>query len=294
MKRENLFKGFGLIMLAIIAAAGGAYPMGNLEKIPPIKARNVAIPDGEFLRYGEYRGGEKTGDRYIYSEILQDKEKGEMLLLYTEDIGADSKKALPANFTNYDNYYLISLENASLIERHSRIPMDEIKRSSSMHSPNGTSRIDFINNELEKTITVQYKIVVKADKDQPVDTMIKVNKVKVKPGYPVWEMSSLLFAGVRVLDLNSPGIIYVVEPQILREPIPGRVKQIGKEKITTPAGSFNTVKFGYAIADSFIGKLLDPMTKESYFWIEDSPRALIIKTVDPMGDSTQLENISNY
>ena len=65
----------------------------------------------------------------------------------------------------------------------------------------------------------------------------------------------------------------------------------GREDIQTKAGVFHTVKVGMKAADPFLGKLLESYTKEMFIWVEDSDRALVVKTQNVGDTYLMLEKI---
>src|SRR5208283_2383061 len=46
------------------------------------------------------------------------------------------------------------------------------------------------------------------------------SRMQVKPGYPVWDGNSIAFLGSRYLDLDSKGLAYLVQPGMVKEPMP--------------------------------------------------------------------------
>ncbi len=104
-----------------------------------------------------------------------------------------------------------------------------------------------------------------------------MNKQKLEKGFSVWDIDSLESIGARTIDLNSGGIFYIIEPMYVKDPIPAYFKILGGETIETRAGVFKTIKVGFGISNPFLGKLLSPFAGILLFWIEDSPRGLIVK-----------------
>jgi hypothetical protein len=105
--------------------------------------------------------------------------------------------------------------------------------------------------------------------------------LKNKMQYPIWTMQSLVMIGLRFLDLSSPGIIYLVEPWLLKEPMPLRGKYLGEEEIETKAGRFKTKKETMDLADIFMGRLLESYTRNMVVWVDEaSDRVIRIKGPD--------------
>jgi hypothetical protein len=125
------------------------------------------------------------------------------------------------------------------------------------------------------------------------DLRTKTTRVKLKPGYPVWDAASLAFVGARYLDLSGKGIVYGVYPTIVKDAVPISARYLKKETVETPLGKFETLKYGIGIIDPFLAQLLDSYVKEMSIWIEDAPRGLVIKTQSPE-EGYILEEISAW
>ncbi|MGA2142948.1 MAG: hypothetical protein ABSG94_11075, partial [Brevinematales bacterium] len=80
-----------------------------------------------------------------------------------------------------------------------------------------------------------------------------------------------------------------------KAPIPLCFKYYGDEKIDIPAGKFEAGKYGYAVADPFLGKLIRLLhdASQDYLYIEKSERGLLVET--KTSDSiTKLEKIGAW
>ena len=99
-------------------------------------------------------------------------------------------------------------------------------------------------------------------------------KINIKPGYPTVDTFTGSIAS-RFVDLGSPGIYYLVIPQ-LKFPIAMHMKAGEKKDVTVTAGTFKVIRSTPSMGNSLIGKLLEPAFKNRSIWIEDSPRRLFI------------------
>lgn len=126
------------------------------------------------------------------------------------------------------------------------------------------------------------------------DKLITKNyRIKIKPDFPLADLWSLNIIAFRLIDVKSPGIIYYAIPDLMKEPMPLTFRYNNKEEtVSTKAGIFRTRMLITTWADPFIGKLLEPLLKNSTTLIEDSARRLFVK-FDMTGTEALLEEISN-
>jgi hypothetical protein len=211
---------------------------------------------------------------------------GEVLYrIYKNEIRITSGKKHPGNYTDWPSFSLIDPGRGSVME---------------WEESHDTNAQIYKNNE---SVFYPYYFQYQYYPDKGyVDELIKSIKgsqttsakyrVKVNPDFPAWDQISFAFYGARFMDARSGGIIYMVAPFLLKEAAPVTFKYIATETIQTKAGTFRAHKINIIVADPFIGKLLDSMTKSSALWIEDSDRRLLIKS-QLMGNDTVLEEVSN-
>ncbi len=263
MERRKLYlfliQALSIFMFVLIAGCSGSF-----KSSVPIKIKALSIPDGEFLKYSKYVNGEKTSTSYFVGRIGPGRHD---FTEYIEMVTAGAESNIPANYTNYHYFIKMSLDTGSLIEQYS--DYHDLPQELKLKAP------DFIDLKIDYENHLASYVMKIRDKEEE---RVTYSKVKLKPGFPVWNMTSLLFAGPRLLDIKSKGLLYVIEPFYVKEPVPGTFKIIGKEVLETPAGRFDTLKVGFSSADPFLGKLLETYTQSLFFWIEDSPRGLIVKT----------------
>ena len=263
MEKRKLFL-FSIQILVILIYVLITGCSGSLQGPVPIKMKALSIPDREFLKYSKYVSGEKTDTSYFVGIMGPG---GHDFTEYIEMVASGEESNIPANYTNYHYFIKMSLDTGSLIEQYS--DYHDLPQGLKGKAP------DFIDLKIDYENHIASYVMKIKDKEEE---RVSYSKVKLKPGFPVWNMTSLLFAGPRLLDIKNKGLLYVIEPFYVKEPVPGSFKIIGKEFLETPAGRFNTLKVGFSIADPFLGKLLDIYTQSLFFWIEDSPRGLIVKT----------------
>ncbi len=165
---------------------------------------------------------------------------------------------MPSNYSNYTSCYIISLDSATLIE--SEIYFGTNRNIE--NEPSGFNNsyywhywIDRENSALNLETKSWDGFQIKIRKDQ----------IKIKQGFPVWDMMSGTFLAARFMNFKGPGFFYFAVPEIVKEPIPVMYKIMGQETLKTPAGEFKTTKLSLKSADPFLGKLLEPYSKEMFF-----------------------------
>ncbi len=80
---------FGILILLIFFAERG-FPVGIKEKIPMKPYEVIKIPDGEFLHYVNYTGGEKDSDTYMVTTIETGKNGETVYRIYFDQISLSS------------------------------------------------------------------------------------------------------------------------------------------------------------------------------------------------------------
>ena len=250
----------------------------SANKQQPMKLfKSLNITNGELLVYSKYIGGENSWTSYFVTKI---NKTDHLIMTYIDSEKTGENKTMPENYTNFEYRINISAENGSLNEVYFdnreladiNIKLPEfIDLKVNNSNSTGEYLIKYKDNGNEKSVTSRFKF---------------------KPGYPVLDMASLVFIGPRLFDINKSGSILIVDPSYVKDPVEGYFKLYGEEHIKTPAGEFDTFKVGFKMTDPFLGKLLSGFTDNFFFWIEDSPRRLMIKS--QLGDNiNELIKISN-
>ena len=272
-------KQFIYILLGLVLSVSG-----YSANFTPMKAGIPVVEDGEMLKYSDYISGEKTAELYLVYKKESLSGWGDVIKVYEFINSMNKPRKLPLKLSEFEGYYIVSLKNASLVEEYrnfsNRITSDNLK---------GPYQHFYQMNADQKQIDYSQKIW---DGYESRDTK---SRIKIKPDYPVWDGNSIAFLGSRYLDLSSEGMAYLVEPSILKDPIPFTVKIFAHETVTTPVlGKFPAKKYGALISDPFIGKLINSMMSETFMWVEDSPRKLVVKTQNYTGETLYLESISTF
>ena len=202
-----------------------------------------------------------------------------MVDIYGFSRKSGSEQKAPADYNQYSNVRgVIDVKKGSLIS-YRRIEVDQTVKG--------------LIAEEYKLSDDGREVDYRADFWDGYETKRRSSRVKVKSGYPVWEFIQLMGFGARFLDISKPGIVYACKLDVMKEAIPIAFIPQKREVITTPAGTFHTVKIVFAIADPFLAKLSEPFLKELTLWVEDSPRAMMIQGINPAGDVYKVEEISN-
>ncbi len=255
---------------AISIAMGIKFATGPLQK------RKLLVKDGEFLKYKWNFGTEKSDDDYF---VYRTDNISNTLTLYWFCKDVKGKVVVPDHYTNYNRRVKVSLDKASILY----FTRDNTKETIANNEKGVIAEslnIDYSTGEAEY-------LSKSWDGNQ---TTCQKTRVKIKPDYPVWELSSIAFVASRFMDIKKPGVLLLVQPGIIKEAVPVSFIYKGKEDITTIAGKFHTLKYNFQIADPFMGKLLENYVKYSSIWIEDSERALLIKVTYP-GATSEIEEI---
>lgn len=247
-----LFSAFAFIPFTVRAMAGK--PVQDM----PMKASKIKMEDGEYIRMGAYTGGEKVEEWDIVTRI----NGGKTARIYWQALNTRLSQKLPGRYTDFSTYnYTVDLETGNQLFSTYQNPVTNEKGVTV-----SAFRLDTEKSEVESDIETWDGNDIKKIRTR---TPVRRGFAVIDPG--------LLFFAPRFLDVKGPGIIYICEPRGLKNPLPVFFRYIGKEKVKTPAGEFDTFKVSWIIADPFLAKLLQPYVKESFLWVEDSPRLLVVK-----------------
>jgi len=258
-----------IIIMSVIAVSGCSIIGGGNNPVP---VRKADITDGEFLVYGNYTGGEKTGIENIVIRL----EKGDKAILYIED--TNSEENMPVYYTNYREQIEVSLTAGSMIKIH-KSWLDDMKKANLK---------GLCGNDIEIS-TNDLAAYCKNYNWDGYQVTTQTSRLPVKKGYSYWDPDSII-TGMRFLDMTKPGIIYTVLPQIAKEPIPVSFKYYGDVTVNVPGGKFVTGKYGYSISDPFMAKLIGGFhdTSLDFIYMEKSTRGLFVESVTS-GNYTKLE-----
>ncbi len=272
----------GIFMLFIITGCG----IGKAE-YPPLKLYDkISIPDGEYLQYGKYIGGEKNVTIYYVTRLDNNSNHEPEARIYGQAIRVNSNDKLPDNYKDYSSIDVISLQTGSLTEQivDNSIITNDYKYLNDPSKFKG----EFYHHYLLKDGTIYYEYrILKGN-----EIMNTAFRETVKKDYPTWDLYSFSTFSFRYLDISKEGILYLVMPTIIKDPIPGYFKVIGKEKIKTGFKEFDAVKLGVVASDPFLGKLMESYSKDTFLWFEDSDRRVLLK-MQSAGITLEIEMISN-
>jgi hypothetical protein len=247
-----------------------------------MKAGKFQIRDGEMLTYSVYRNGEENSRVTFVIKTNKDTVWGDTATMYEFLQVITNMRKMPDDYKNFDGYHTVSLARASLVEE--------------------TRNWEFAKGQFRGFPYYQhYEMNIKDETydytarywngNETRESRSRIS-LKNKMQYPIWTMQSMVMIGPRFMDFNGHGIIYLVEPWIFKEPMPLRVRILGREEIETKAGRFKTVKENMDIADIFIGRLLESYTKSMIAWVDESSgRVIKIKGPDEVD---YLESISVF
>lgn len=263
------------IILVLIMSAYGCGIVGGRNN--PLPVRKVDIPDGEFLVYGHYTGGEKTG----FENIVIRLEGGDKAVLYVEE--TNTEENMPNSYTNYREQIEVSLAEGSMSKIH-KSWLDDMKK---------TDRKGLCGYEIEIN-TNNLLAYCKNYNWDGTGVTTQTSRLRLKKGYSFWDPDSII-TGMSFLDLTKPGIMYAIMPGIFKDPLPVSFIYYGDEKIDIPAGKFIAGKYGYSIADQFMAKLMQGFhdTTKDFIYISKDSRGLFLES-DESGKYTKLEKIGTW
>jgi hypothetical protein len=271
----KILKSVILLILLVLLADNILSAMGSKITDIPMKSSKIKLEDGEYIRMGNYVGGEKIGEWHFAARVHKSENRAEF---YEQELNLKTGQKLPSHYTNFKTYrYTVDLNTGSLISSFYQNPSTNEKRVQSS---------DFRLDEERNVINFSYGIWD--------GNSLKTSryKIEVRKGYPICDMSSMAYI-TRFLDITGPGVVYLCVPDFLKEPLPIRFSYLGREIVHTTAGDFKTIKATFVVADPFLGKLLSPYMKDLTMWIEDSPRMLFVKSCSSVMGEIVLEEVSD-
>lgn len=240
------------------------------------------IIDGEYLKYTYMTGGEHTLDWYFVFRIDYDKRWGKVVRIYQEVNFVKNPKQMPANYSNFDSKTIVSIDRASSVS--------EIEDYSYLTNERDYKGYFYDERQYDPDLNVLKMTARSWD-----GTSVKSSnyRVKINPKYPFWDQASAGFLGIQFMNREQEKNFYIVEPEFIKEPIEGSIKQIGTEEIKTGLGSFKTRKVMFNVTDTFLSKLLGPLFNNISIFVDDGPLKCIIRGRNPYGGVSTLSVYSN-
>ncbi len=275
---------WGLFFTASLIAV--AFPMGGRVKNFPMKTYpGINIPDGEFLHYISYNGGDKSGDIYFVVRKINNGKGKFLYRIYLDMVPLGEKP--PENFTNWPVTYLIDPERAVTLESDAHY--DKKMMDNPVTAAFGIGNLISFQYRLnrDKGYVEYLSKNVKGSVTNESRYLIKVN-----PDFPGGKDMEFMFYSIRMLDVRSGGISYTIMPEFMKEPMAGFYKIDSKLTVKAGAGTFSVNKIIAIGGDPFFAKLLEPILKKFAYYVEDSDRRLVVKVNTFAGDIV-LEEISN-
>lgn len=270
---------FSVLFFIAVMPAGAIFLAGcstAKEKIP-MKPGRMQVADKEFLKYSKYVDGEKSHTFYMVSSVNASNND---VMVYLDIEKSDEEYKIPAHYSNYHAFIVYSARYNSIKEHY--------YNTSNVNTKAINYRIPAVYDlkiDWESNIATTTRIFDDENVEEKSSRVI-LSRQKIIMGFPYWDDDSLMMVGARTLDMKSGGIFYAIVPMFAKDPFPAYFKMLGRENVSTKAGTFKTLKIGFIIADPFMGSLLGPITTRLFLWKEDSERGLIVKC--------QFDNNINY
>jgi hypothetical protein len=246
-------------------------------KMPMLPRKGLAIPDGEYLIYDVIQRGEKVAEasfvtRYIASNIIRVYYTGVFLINHSY-IGM---AGYTNHYTNYFTQYTIDLTTGSMTDLDYE-----------------STEFD-ISNKLKEPVAMSYRFGTNTQFNIKTYDGYEVHEQKflfknIDTRLPSWDQFELQY-GVRIMDVNQQGyfnqFIYM-----LKAPIVVSMKKLKDETVQTPTGKYETEKIMYGLGtnpgfgDRVLMNLFKSYIDSFNYYIEKSPRKLLVKYEDRMNDN---------
>lgn len=115
-----------LILLLLTFCISFTFSMGGKIQIVPMKTNTaIDIPDGEFLHYGYYNGGEKVSDSYQVTRKATNGNGGFFYRIYMDFIPVSSGRKFPENYKNSPVSVLIDPVRGQTLESEGNLNTNE-------------------------------------------------------------------------------------------------------------------------------------------------------------------------
>jgi hypothetical protein len=254
----------------------------NNQKKPAKPLPVINIPDGEFLRYGNYVKEEKFADYYLVTKKEKNGNGNVFYRIYIDVIPVSENRKPAEDYTKWPAYSLVDAKLGSVIEA------------------GGNFKTNVLKNWLgsvAKLVFWQYKLDLEKGQVDYVSRYIngkeKKRSVKIIPGLPCCDFMGALFFYQRFLDIQKGDVAAFINPEYFNVPFDFSLENVSQEKVRTDAGTFDTTNYTFIVETPPAPvretiKLLfkDPGTilyfithrdEEYTYCIENSERKLLIK-----------------
>ncbi len=243
------------------------------------------IRDGEYLHYAEYMGGEKIQDQYYVTRKVTNGKGGFYYRIYFDLVTPSGNRYFPADYTQWPVQCLIDPVRGCTLESEGKLNTNDLKDFASV----GVAGLIYWHYRLNPDKNyVEYTSKTVSGKN----IFTKNYRIDINSGFPSMDVFSMGWISYRFIDPRSKGIIYWVIPDFMKDPLPVSIIIDKKETLKTKFGIFRVNKLSVAMGDNFLAKLMEPFTKQSSIYVDDSAGRLILKTT-VQGNVNFLEEISN-
>jgi hypothetical protein len=264
MKRNIIFLSVIVFSLSLLQGCG----LLKIGVNKPAKLSFPSIRDGEYVIYNNYDKGELSEIDYYVSTI----DSNSNITMFAGWTNLITRVKLPLNYSNFEERLDFSFQYKTLV--HSR---DYWLPAARLEGKKGN-----VGTDLEIDLT-NLKAEIKDYSWDGINITVSTGKMGLKKGYSYWDMDSFGMIGLRFIKPEKGGIAYIITSGLAKDPVPVSFRYYGRETVVVPAGIFKTKKYGFVVADPFLNGLLGRFANESFVWIENSPRALLVKA-NFMGD----------
>jgi hypothetical protein len=257
-----------LMMMAVFGVSQSYARRRASYKPMPVRS-NVDIPNGEYIMYSIYVGGEKAMEFRMVTTYTDKTLVKTYMDLHM--IGEDIK--VPDHYTKYPWYAKVNLETASM----TRYVQDETHYYVDQNLKKGIHFMDVsFGNEI-RAVTRTW------DGYESRQSISRSRNVDIS--YPVWLMAGFNLWGSRLLNWEEGGVVYIWD-SYLKDPVLSSMNILGRDTLKSDIGMFEVDKIGFRVADPFLGALLRQFTDSITFWVERGPKRRLLKIEIEAGDQT--------
>lgn len=258
---------FILITLIMGLLTTAAFATGNgdksVERMPFLKPE---LTNMEYAVYSQYQGGSKTVKITVVTEI-----EGDLVHKYVNYYYyGNSVQKEPESYKDFEVKITTSLKNGCMVAYQSDTE-EYVKANDYTGMVYENMTIDQETGDVKH----QQKIW-----DGYEDKTTR-SRLTIKPGFPSFALRTIAFDNLQFLDVETSGLVYLILPDMIADPIEGTINVLGRETLETEAGTFETIKISLAPGDAFVKKLLGPLADALVLWVEDAPTRRTIKTIIP-------------
>lgn len=251
----------------------------------------VNIPDGEYLRYGNYYEGKKYADLYVVTRQEKNARGGDQYRSYIEIISCTDDKMPSPDYRSWPSYVVTDAVIGSTVKSVANISKNVMN--------NWVMFKDVIHWDVE--IDYEQKIgqsILRYEENGKISEVQQVIS-RVDPVTPSSCHWSTIFLQGRFFDFGKRSVVATVNPVYMSFPSRYVYNLAATQEMKTEAGTFNVKKFTTDMFSNLVvtpegfglfSKVLkDPELRSRKpagpfaYYVEDSDRRLVVKLENSSG-----------